>query len=95
MCSQSEGSSAWARVANAVDAVDLVDRRQQPGEADPALQSQIAAVAVDVLAQQRHLADAVSGQALDLGHDLAGIAALLATAGRGDDAVRADAVASL
>ena len=56
---------------------------------------QVAAVAVDVLAQQRHLAHAVGGQRLGLGEQLAGIAADLAPAGRGDDAVGADAVAAL
>ena len=56
---------------------------------------EVAAVAVDVLAQQRHLAHAVGGEALDLGDELAGRARDLAAARRGHDAVGADAVAAL
>ena len=56
---------------------------------------QVAAVTVDVLPQQRHLAHPVGGEALGLGEELEGIAADLAPAGAGNDAVRADAVAAL
>ncbi len=48
-----------------------------------ALRGQVAAVAVHVLAQQRHLADAVGGEALDLGDQLVGVAADLAPAVEG------------
>ena len=56
---------------------------------------QVAPVAVDVLAEQRHLADAVGGERLGLGDQLVRVAADLAPAGRGDDAVGAAAVAAL
>ena len=49
-----------------------VDPAQQLGEADARLLRQVAAVAVDVLAEQRHLAHAVGGQRLGLGDQLAG-----------------------
>ena len=65
-----------ARVADAVDPVDRVDRGEQVGEADPRLLRQVAPVGVDVLAQQRHLAHAVGRQALDLGDQLAPAARL-------------------
>ncbi len=84
-----------ARVADPVDALDRVDPAEQLGEAHPALRRQVAAVAVDVLAQQGHLADAVGGEALDLADQLRRVAALLAPPGGGNDAVGADAVAAL
>ena len=84
-----------AGVADPVDALDRVDPRQQLGEADPRLARQVAPVAVDVLAQQRHLAHPVGGQRLGLGDQLGRVAADLAAAGRGDDAVGAGAVAAL
>ena len=54
-----------ARVADPLDAVDRVDRAQQLREAVRLVAAplQVAAVAVDVLAEQRHLADPVGGQA--------------------------------
>src|SRR5207248_7367933 len=55
---------------------------------------QIAPVGVDVLAQQRHLADAVGGHRLGLGDELLERAADLAPARGGHDAVRARAVAA-
>ena len=55
---------------------------------------EVAAVAVDVLAEQRHLGDAVGGERLDLGDDVGERAAhLLAAYGR-DDAERARVVAA-
>ncbi len=51
-----------AGVADPLDALDRVDPGQQLGEADPAVLRQLAAVAVDVLPQQRHLAHAVGGE---------------------------------
>src|SRR4029453_11528620 len=53
----------------------------------------IAAPRVDVLAQQRDLANALGGETRDLGHDVTGAAAHLAPANRWDDAVRALRVA--
>ena len=50
--------------------VDAVDQRQQVGEVDPLVLRQVAPVGVDVLAEQRHLLDAVGGQQLDLAHDV-------------------------
>ena len=58
--------------------VDLVDHREQLGEAGLRAGGQVAAVGVHVLPEQRDLADAVGGQRLDLGHQLAGRAADLA-----------------
>ncbi len=84
-----------ARVADPVDAVDRVDRAQQLSERRPVLAAQVAPVAVDVLAEQGHLADTVGGEALDLGEQLRRRAALLPAPRRGDDAIGADAVAAL
>ena len=50
-----------ARVADPAHAVDRVDRRQQLRERR-ALGPQVAAVGVDVLAEQRELGDAVGGE---------------------------------
>ncbi len=83
-----------AGVAHAPDPVDGGDRPQQLGEGRPPLARQVAAVGVDVLAQQRHLAHAVGGEALDLGDHVRGGAAALAAADGRHDAVGADAVAA-
>ena len=56
---------------------------------------QVAAVAVDVLPEQGHLAHAVRRERLGLDDQLGGVAALLAAPGRGHDAVGAPAVAAL
>ena len=99
-------SSAWARidvlahvrrvrarVADAVDAVDRVDRVQQLGE--PArLRAQARAVGVDVLAEQRDLADAVGGERAHLVDELLERPRDLAPARRGHDAERALHVAA-
>ncbi len=108
MCSQSGGKlgvgadhvllhvlGVRAGVADALDAVDRVDQPEQLGKADSALLRQVATVAVDVLAEQGHLADAVGGQRPGLSDELGRIAADLAPPGRGNDAVGAVAVAAL
>ena len=46
--------------------VDRVEPRQQLRERDALLARQVAAVGVDVLAEQRHLAHAVGGEPLHL-----------------------------
>ena len=69
-----------------------VEAVQQLGERR-ARRPQVAPVGVDVLAQQRHLAHAVGGQAADLVDELVERPADLAPARRRDDAVRAAAVA--
>ena len=79
-----------AREADPLDPGDGVDRAQELGEA----RADVAAVRVDVLAEQRHLADALRGEPLDLGEDLAGAARGLAPADGRDDAVGADRVAA-
>ena len=52
-----------------------VERAQQLGEREALLARQVAAVGVDVLAEQGQLAHAVGGQALDLGDHVGGAAA--------------------
>ena len=84
-----------ARVADPIDPGIASTRVEQLREGDPALLRQVAPVAVHVLPQQRDLADAVAGEALDLGDQLGRVAARLAAAHRRHDAVRADAVAAL
>ena len=79
-----------AREADPLDALDSVDGAQELGKA----RADVAAVRVDVLAEQRHLPDALGGEPFDLGDDLAGTAGRLAPAYRGDDAVGADRVAA-
>jgi hypothetical protein len=105
-CSHTEASSAWARttssfmscgcgrrVADSVDALDGVHRVQELGER-AAVGPQVAAVGVDVLAEQRHLAHAVGGQALALGDDVRERPRDLAPARARHDAVRAAHVAA-
>ena len=83
------------READALDAVDRVERAQQVGELRAALPgAEVAAVRVDVLAEQRDLDHAVGGELLDLVHDVAHAAADLAAAHRGHDAERARVVAA-
>ncbi|MCY1298235.1 hypothetical protein D9M70_477100 [compost metagenome] len=67
-------------VADAVDAIDGGDHADQLGEVGDAAVMGQAAVAVDVLPQQGHLAHAVLGQVDDLGqHVVEGAADFLAT----------------
>ena len=83
------------REPDPLDAVDRVDRAQQVGELRPVLPgAEIAAVGVDVLAEQRDLDHAVAGELLDLVHDVAHPAADLAAAHRRHDAERARVVAA-
>ena len=79
-----------AREADALDALDGVDGAQELGEVGP----EIAAVGIDVLPEQRDLADALACQPRDLAQDLTGAPADLAAAHRRHDAVRADRVAA-
>src|SRR4029450_887975 len=67
---------------------------KQLAEGGAHIREQVAAVRVDVLAEQGDLADAVAGKPLDLGDDLAWPPALLAAAHRRDDAVGALRVAA-
>ena len=83
-----------AREADPLDAVHCVAGAQQLAELGVELRSQVAAPRVDVLAEQRDLLDAVSGEPRHLGDDLAGAAALLPPADRRDDAVGALGVAA-
>jgi hypothetical protein len=92
-----------ARVANPLDAVDVPDGAEelveQRPDAIPAARlargkREVTAVAVHVLAQQRHLGDAVVGRPADLLDDVVeGPADLLATHG-GHDAERTAVVAA-
>src|SRR5204862_451123 len=72
-----------ARVADAVDAVDRVGRREQLGEL-PRPRAQAGAVRVDVLAEQRDLTHAVGGERLHLGEDLLERPGYLAASRRGN-----------
>ena len=83
-----------AREADPLDAVDRVARAQQLAELGVDVGREVAAPGVDVLAEQRDLADAVGGERVDLGDDLPRPPALLAAADGGDDAVRARRVAA-
>ena len=102
-CSQTASSSAIARMtgsaevlgvrareADALDPLDGVHGAQQVGE----VSAEVAAVRVHVLAEQGDLLDALAGEALHLGQDLARPAADLAAAHPWDDAVRAHGVAA-
>ena len=79
-----------AREADALDALDGVHSAQELGEVGP----EITAVGIDVLPEQRDLADALACQPRDLAQDLTGSPADLAAAHRRHDAVRADRVAA-
>ena len=88
---------------DAADALDLADGAQQLGEqrAQPiglavaaASRLQVAAVAVDVLPEQRDLGDTVGGQLLDLGDDVGERPADLGPAHGGHDAEGARVVAA-
>ena len=79
-----------AREADALDSVDGVDRAQKLGEVG----ADVAAVGIDVLAEQRHFLDPLAGEARHLGEHISWAPADLAPAHRRDDAVRADGVAA-
>ena len=107
MCSHSAGSSAWARITSSrmsfgCGLVSGSARCRRPnrraraaGRRAPPLFREVAPVAVHVLSQQRYLAHALGRERRDLVDDLVRRAAHLAASGRGHDAVRAHAVASL
>ena len=80
-----------ARESDALDA-RLPHRAQELGEARVPVD--VAAIGVDVLAKQAHLAHAVGAQAVDLGHDVLEATAALASAHVGHDAVAAKVVAA-
>ena len=82
------------RVADPPDPLNGVDHRQQLREGHALGGRQVAAVGVDVLAEQGHLSNPIGGEAPHLLDQLARRPARLATARRGDDAVRADRVAA-
>ena len=83
------------READALDAVDRVERAQQVGELRAVLPgAEVAAVGVDVLAEQRDLDARRRGELLDLVHDVAHAPADLAAAHRRHDAERARVVAA-
>src|SRR4051794_10951304 len=79
-----------AREADAIDSVHGVHGAQQLCE----VAADVAAVGVHVLAEQRHLADAVARERFDLGQDLAPAPGDLAAPNSRNDAVRADRVAA-
>jgi hypothetical protein len=81
-----------AGVANALDALELVEPAQELREAGAL--AQVAPVGVDVLPEQRHLLDTVGRHRRDLRHELLGRAAHLASTRRGHDAVGARTVAA-
>ena len=83
-----------AREADPLDPLDGVAGAEELAELGLELRGEIAAPRVDVLAEQRDLADAFVGEPRDLGDDLAGPAALLSASYRRDDAVGADGVAA-
>src|SRR4029450_12873955 len=78
-----------AREADPLDPGDGIDRAQELREA----RAHVAAVGVDVLAEQRHLANALWGEPSDLREDLGRTPGDLAAADGRHDAVRADRVA--
>src|SRR5687767_10827114 len=77
---------------DALDALDCVAGAEELAEVGLEVREEIPAPGVDVLAEQRHLADSFPGQLRDLGEDLARSATDLPPADLGDDAVRADRV---
>src|SRR5262245_20772497 len=83
-----------AREADPLDARYSVARAQELAELHADLGCEVSSPRIDVLAQERHLADATVGEPGDLGDDVSRTAALLATANRRHDAVRAHGVAA-
>ena len=80
--------------ADALDAVDRVAGAQELAELGLHVGQEISAPGVDVLTEERDLADALAGEPRHLGQDLARPAAHLAATDRGHDAVGADRVAA-
>ena len=74
-----------------LEALDLTARAQQLAEGEAV--AELDAVGVDVLAEERHLDDALGHERLDLGEDLAGPAVLLLAAQARHDAEGARVVA--
>jgi hypothetical protein len=87
-------SLGWGLVYRIRSSRYRVDHPEELGERRLPSAREVAPVRVHVLAEQRDLAHAVSGQALHLGDQLGGRAAHLPPARRGHDAVRAHAVAA-
>src|SRR5919197_4376322 len=83
-----------AREADPLDPLDRIAGTEELAELGPDLRQQVPSPGVDVLPEQRDLANAVGREAGRLGDDLAGPPAHLAPADRGDDAVRALRVAA-
>ena len=83
-----------AREANALDSLDGVTCAQELAELRPDLRQQVAPPRVDVLPEQRELAHPLAGELRHLGEHVARAAADLASAHRGNDAVRARRVAA-
>ena len=83
-----------AREADALDAVDVVHRAQELAELRADVGQQVSPPRVDVLAEQRDLADALAGERGDLRENLARPAAHLSSTNGRHDAVRADGVAA-
>jgi hypothetical protein len=83
----------WAGVADPADAVDGARRPEQLGEQGPPLR-EVAPVAVDVLTEERDLADTVAGGRGDLGEDVVEGTADLPASDRRDDAEGARVVAA-
>jgi hypothetical protein len=81
-----------AREADALDPGHRVTGAEEFGEVGLEVREQIAAPRVDVLTEERELADAVLRQPVNLGQDLAGPAADLPPADLRDDAVGAHGV---
>src|ERR1700745_2531004 len=82
-----------AREAYSLDSFPFGAGAQQLAEVGVKIRPEIASPGVDVLAEQRDLADAVAGESRYLRDDLAGPPGDLAAADRGNDAVRALRVA--
>src|SRR3954447_1478586 len=83
-----------AREADPVEPTDLIERAQELAELRPEVGGEITAPRIDVLPEERHLADALLDQSRDFRDDVARSPALLAAADRGHDAIRALGVAA-
>ncbi len=83
-----------AREADPLDPLDGVAGAKELTELRPDVRREVAAPRVDVLAEQRELLDALTGEAGHLRDHLSRAAAALAPTHGGDDAVRADRVAA-